>query len=89
MSLQGKWLPPERGVDFYIEMLKTLGSRPSPGRGIPPPWAAPKNPQNPHRFLNDVGSQNDSKNAPKIITKPSWNPDRIRTPFFSLSGTPN
>ena len=24
MSLQGKWLPPERGVDFYIEMLKRL-----------------------------------------------------------------
>ena len=25
MSLQAKWLPLERGVDFYIEMLKRLG----------------------------------------------------------------
>ena len=25
MSLQAKWLPLERGVDFYIEMLKRPG----------------------------------------------------------------
>ena len=42
MSLQGKWLPPERGVDFYIEMLKRLGSEPLP-RTMSPPSAAPKN----------------------------------------------
>ena len=37
MSLQGKWLPPERGVDFYIEMLKRLGRQHYLELGIPPP----------------------------------------------------
>ena len=82
MSLQGKWLPPERGVDFYIEMLKRLGPQPLP-RTTSPPWAAPKNTPHPHRLLNDFGYRNGSK----ILTKPSWNPDRIRTLFFSLSAT--
>ena len=36
MSLQGKWLPPERGVDFYIEMLKRLGSQHILELGPPP-----------------------------------------------------
>ena len=37
MSLQGKWLPPEREVDFYIEMLKRLGSQHTLELGTPPP----------------------------------------------------
>ena len=49
MSLQAKWLPLERGVDFYIEMLKRLGPEPTPSNYAPPPWAAPKNTQKPHR----------------------------------------
>ena len=36
MSLQGKWLPPERGVDFYIEMLKRLAPQHSLELGTPP-----------------------------------------------------
>ena len=65
MSLQGKWLPPERGVDFYIEMLKRLGPQPTPQTMHPPPWAAPKNTQNPHRFWNDFTSFCASKLEPK------------------------
>ena len=56
MSLQAKWLPLERGVDFYIEMLKRLGRQHTLELGIPPPWAAPKNAQNPHSFGNDFTS---------------------------------
>ena len=64
MSLQGKWLPPERGVDFYIEMLKRLGPQHYPEL-CTPPWAAPKNFQNPHRFCNDFTSFCASKMEPK------------------------
>ena len=42
MSLQAKWLPLERGVDFYIEMLKRLGSEHSLEQ-CSPPRSAPKN----------------------------------------------
>ena len=45
MSLQAKWLPLERGVDFYIEMLKRLGSEPRPGHSLelgPPPLGSSK-----------------------------------------------
>ena len=36
MSLQAKWLPLERGVDFYIEMLKRLGRQHIPELRPPP-----------------------------------------------------
>ena len=37
MSLQAKWLPLERGVDFYIEMIKRLGRNRNLELVFPPP----------------------------------------------------
>ena len=88
MSLQGKWLPPGRGVDFYIEMLKRLGRQHYLELGIPPPWAAPKNAQNPHRFSNDFTSFCASKMNPKrsqTRQKTTTLPDLFLQSFFDGS----
>ncbi len=66
---------------------------------LPPPgcilsdWGVPPNPFKIPRFVDtlfiDFWYQNDSQNEPKITIKPSFNPDRNPTLFFSHSGTPN
>jgi len=85
----GKMAPAREGSRFLHRNAQKTRSQTDHRTMHPPPWAAPKNTPNPHRFLNDFGYQNTSRNCPKILTKPSWNPDRIRTPFFFLSGTLN
>ena len=56
MSLQAKWLPLERGVDFYIEMLKRLGPKPTPQTGVPPPGQFQKTLKIHIDFWNDFTS---------------------------------
>ena len=97
---RGNALPSKRKHTFASFLLKTHHSQPRPVEWLPPQNRLPLSPRKrvlfsthqdaiPHRSLKGFGSQNNSQNGSKIITKPSWNPDRIRTPFFSLSGTPN
>ena len=56
-------------------------------------YGLPWNPSKIHRFVTtlfiDFCSQNDSQNEAKITIKPSFNPDRNPTLFFSHFGTPN
>ena len=56
-------------------------------------WGLPRNPFKIHRISDTVfivfWYQNDSQNAPKITIKPSFNPARNPTLFFSYFGTPN
>jgi len=88
-----KMAPAREGSRFLHRNAQKTSTQTDPRTMHPPPLAHPgqlkKNTPNPHRFLIDLDYQNNSQNGFKILTKPSWNPDRIRTPFFSLSGTLN
>ena len=98
--LRGNALPLGREHTFASILLQTHhpqlppGSRPHPQNGLPISLRkrvlfSTHQDEIPHRSLKSFGMQNDSQNGPKLITKPSWNPDRIRTLLFSLFGTAN
>ena len=92
-ALLRKCETPRRQPCLHTQMCK----RQSP-QGLPPPWirhplgllcGAAFSTQKLPGFVCALGHKTDARNGPRIITKPSWNLDRIRTLFFSLSGTPN
>ena len=67
MSLQGKWLPPERGVDFYIEMLKRLARQHYLELCIPPLGSSKKRSKSTsflERFYVVLCFQNGAKKEP-------------------------